>query len=107
MATGSGRKGTVSSRAFRLLLGLYPAAFRDEYGRELALVFADRYRDAAGRWDRSRLWLEALTGIVVEAPKEHTRMILQDLRYASRMLRRRALVTATIVVTLGLGISRI
>ena len=35
-------------RAFRALLALYPAAFRDQYGRELALVFVDRYRDAAG-----------------------------------------------------------
>ena len=104
MMTRSRRNDTLSTRAFRLLIRMYPAAFRDEYGRELALVFADRYRDAAGPWDRSRLWLEALTGIVVEAPKEHSRMILHDVRYALRVLRRRALVTATIVLTLGLGI---
>src|SRR5262245_6954178 len=93
-----------SARAFRALLAVYPAAFRDEYGRELSLVFVDRYRDADGLWDRTLLWLEALAGIFTEAPKEHARMILHDLRDARRALRRHALVTATIVVTLGLGI---
>src|SRR5262245_5774167 len=93
-----------SARAFRALLAFYPAAFRDEYGRELALVFVDRYRDAAGPWDRALLWLEALAGIFTEAPKEHARMIFHDLRDARRALRRHAFVTATIVVTLGLGI---
>ena len=52
----------LSARAFRALLALYPAAFRDEYGYELSLVFADRYRDAAGSWDRILIWLEALAG---------------------------------------------
>ena len=33
---------TGCSRAFRFLLLLYPEEFRDEYGRELTLVFADR-----------------------------------------------------------------
>jgi predicted permease len=97
-------KEARSGRAFRALLALYPAAFRDEYGRELALVFVDRYRDATGPWDRARLWLEAIAGILAEAPKEHCRVVLQDLRYASRVLRQHALVTTTIVVTLGLGI---
>jgi putative ABC transport system permease protein len=94
----------LSTRAFRALLALYPAVFRDEYGRELSLVFVDRYRDAAGPWDRTLLWLEAVTGILTEAPKEHARMILHDLRDAWRVLCRHALVTATIVLTLGLGI---
>jgi len=93
-----------SARVFRALLALYPAAFRDEYRRELTLVFIDRYRDAASPWDRARLFLDALVGILAEAPKEHYRMILQDLRYAWRALRQHALMTTTIVVTLGLGI---
>jgi predicted permease len=94
----------LSARAFRALLALYPAAFRDEYGRELSLVFADRYRDAVGSRDRILIWLEALAGILIEAPKEHARMIRSDLRDAWRVLRRHAVITATIVVTLGLGI---
>src|SRR5262245_43789866 len=94
----------LSARAFRALLALYPAVFRDEYGRELSLVFVDRYRDATGPWDRIVLWLEAMAGIITEAPKEHARMIHNDLRDAWRVLRRHALITATIVVTLGLGI---
>ncbi len=93
-----------SARAFRALLALYPAAFRDEYGRELSLLFVDRYREAGGPWDRARLWLEALSGVLSEAPKEHARMILCDLRDAWRVLRRHALITSTIVITLGLGI---
>jgi predicted permease len=92
------------ARAFRALLALYPAAFRDEYGRELRLLFIDRYRDARGPWDRLTLWLDVLTGIAIEAPKEHCRMILYDLRYAVRSLRQHGVVTATIVITLGLGI---
>jgi putative ABC transport system permease protein len=94
----------LSARAFRALLALYPAVFRDEYGRELSLVFVDRYRHAAGPWERARMWFEALAGIVTEAPKEHARMIRLDLRDAWRVLRQHALITATIVVTLGLGI---
>ncbi len=95
------RRG-VSGR-FGALLTLYPSAFRDEYQRELTLVFIDRYRDARSGWDRARLWLEALTGILAEAPKEHGRMISQDLRYAVRMLRQHAVVTITIVITLGVA----
>jgi predicted permease len=94
----------LSARAFRVLLALYPAAFRDEYGRELALVFADRYRDAAGRWDRVRLWLEALGGILADAPKEHLRLVGNDVGHALRRLRSSPGFAAVSVATLTLAI---
>jgi hypothetical protein len=50
------------------------------------------------------LWLDALTGLAIHVPKEHCHMMLQDLRDALRSLRRHSLMTATIVLTLGLGI---
>jgi putative ABC transport system permease protein len=98
------RTTNLSTRAFRALLALYPAAFRDEYGRELALVFADRYRDAAGRWDRARLWLEALGGILADAPKEHLRLLGSDVGHALRRLRSNPGFAAVSVGTLTLAI---
>jgi hypothetical protein len=65
--------------AFRALLRLYPGEFRDEYGREMAMVLSDRYRDAASSWERSLIAMEAIIGVLSHAPKEHFHMILRDL----------------------------
>ena len=38
MSCTTRREESRSAKAFRALLALYPAAFRDEYGRELSLL---------------------------------------------------------------------
>ena len=92
---------------FGALLLLYPAAVRDEYGREMSLVFADRYRDAGGAIDRVRLWLEVVAGILLDAPREHARVALHDLRYAGRRLRQSPAfaITSIAVLAIAIGVS--
>jgi len=87
-------------RLYRHCLALYPSEFRDEYAHELCLTFADRWRE-----ERSpRVWLEGMSGILQEAPKEHLHVILKDLRYALRILRKDTTVTLAALAILALGI---
>ncbi|HJQ33663.1 MAG TPA: hypothetical protein VJ866_15875 [Pyrinomonadaceae bacterium] len=60
-----------SRRAYALLLVAYPREFRREYGREMALVFADRCRERSRAASLARLWGEALLDLALTAPREH------------------------------------
>src|SRR6478735_53041 len=98
------RRASWRLRLFRALLALYPGEFRDEYGRELALVFADRYRDANGPLERIRVCFEAVWGLLCEAPKEHLELLMLDLKFAIRSIVRNPGFAATVVLTLALGV---
>src|SRR5262245_31320201 len=91
-------------RIFRACLRLYPGEFRDEYGRELSLVLADRLRDEPSAVGRAFVFAHALAGILIEAPIEHLRVLAEDVRYALRLVRRETAMTVAAIVMLALGI---
>lgn len=112
-------------RLARLLLALYPAEFRGEFGAEVLQVFGDAWR-AAGSGPgavgpRLRLYADLIRGALcqqVEARREaalpvvpftaHSRLTMRDLlaefRHAIRSLSRTPGFTMAVVLTLGLGI---
>jgi len=89
---------------YRLLLHLYPASFRNEYGGEMCGVFARRRRDTsiAGL---PLLWIGAVFEVLFNAVAVHLDVLRQDLRYTARALRRTPgfAATAVLVVALGVG----
>ena len=91
---------TPGERWYRRLLRLYPREFREEFGGEMARLYRDRGRDEPW-W---RLWCSLVVDLVRTAPSEHLSMLAHDLRHAWRGLRRTPVITATVVLTLGLGV---
>src|SRR5215468_8002120 len=87
-------------RLYQWLLYLYPADFREEYGHEMRTAYMVRARSES----RIALWTDLFTDVVTTAPKEHKDVIIRDLIYAIRMLRRTAVVTAAVILTLALAI---
>ena len=84
-------------RLYRLLLRLYPAEFRDEYEREMSQMVRDRI----AREPRIRLWLDLARDLARTAPKEHAHVLLNDLRYAARLIRRALPVNPRIMITVN------
>jgi predicted permease len=91
-------------RIYRALLHLYPAAFRGEYGTEMAAIFASRRRRASGMGVLA-LWLETLVDVATGAAAVHAEILGSDLRQAARSLRRSPgfALTAIPLVALGIG----
>jgi putative ABC transport system permease protein len=93
-------------RLFRLVLRLYPDAFRDRFGDDMAAAYREARMDAAmrGRRGVAQFWRGVAVDALVRAPGEHMRMLLHDVRYAARGLRRTPMFALVAIATLALGI---
>lgn len=91
-------------RLYRLLLHLYPASFRDEYGEELRRVLSRQRRDTTGLIPVCGLWISTVADTLVTALRVHLDILWQDLRHTSRTLRRTPGFTATAVLVTALGV---
>jgi predicted permease len=91
-------------RIYRLLLYLYPASFRADYGDEMAAIFRMDLRNARGA-ARLTLWFRVLHEVIMNAPAVHWDILKQDLRYTARTLNRARgfALTAILVTALGVG----
>jgi len=92
---------------YNTLLRCYPAAFRDEYGNQMRLTFAEQLGEArrsGGPRQQAALWIDATVDAFTIAPKEHWNVIFQDLRYALRAMAARPGFTAVAILSLALGI---
>ncbi|HZM96043.1 MAG TPA: ABC transporter permease [Vicinamibacterales bacterium] len=88
-------------RFYRLLLRLYPASFRAEYGDEMCAVFAARRREV----NPIALWADAITDVIINAVRVHLSLLQDDLRWAARVLWKSPgfTLTAVLVASLGMG----
>ena len=91
-------------RLYNLLLYLYPAAFRNEYGEEMRPLFAWRRRQARG-FGVLTLWLSTIGEVMGNAWLVHLDLLKQDLAFTARVLRGSPgfAVTAILIVALGIG----
>ena len=90
-----------ADRVYRALLRLYPTEFRDEYGREMTQMFRDRARHERP----SRVWLDVARDLFATVPKEQAHVLMNDLRYAVRTIRRAPGFSAAVMLTVALAIA--
>jgi len=90
-----------ADRLYRLLLHLYPAEFRREYGPEMTQIFRDRAR----REPPARVWLDVAADLLATAPREQADVLLNDLRYAIRTIRRAPAFSLAVMLTVALTIA--
>src|SRR5262245_14204996 len=89
---------------FRALLHLYPAPYRDEYGKEMTLVFTDRLRDETNIAGRLFAALGAFGSAVMDAAGQHAQLLAQDVRLAGRILIREKWFATVAIGTIAIGI---
>lgn len=90
----------MTDRFYRLLLRLYPAQFRDEYGGEMVRLFRDRCR----REGLLRVCLEIVPDVFMTAWREHMDTLRRDILYSLRTLSANPGFSLMALATLALGI---
>ena len=90
---------------FGAVLHLYPASYRDEYGREMTLVLVDRLRGEHHAAARVVVFLGAIASVFADAPKQHALVLAQDLRLALRLIRREQWFATVAIGTVAIGIA--
>ena len=101
-----GTRGERWARAlFRAQLHLYPASYRDEYGKEMTLVLVDRLRDEQNTAARFVAFLGAIASVLADAPKQHALVFAQDLRLTFRLIGRERWFAAVAIGTVAVGIA--
>jgi len=91
-------------RLFGAVLYLYPASYRDEYGREMTLVLLDRLRGERTAAARGLVLVAAVAAVLTDAPRQHAVVLAQDLRLALRLIHRERWFAAAAIGTVALGI---
>jgi putative ABC transport system permease protein len=91
-------------RLYRMLLHLYPASFRREYGEEMCRILERRRQATPGPRAFLALWA-ACWEVPPNALAVHWNLLRQDLRYLARSLRQAPsfALTAIPVIALGIG----
>jgi predicted permease len=95
---------SLSERIYRLMLRLFPADFRGDFGDEMSADFQDQRRDARGVTGMARLWTRTAVDLLRRAPVEQAQALREDTRFALRMMRRYLASTTVIVLLLSVGI---
>ncbi len=91
-------------KVYRLLLHLYPAAFREEYAKAMEQEFRDELADSRSGFAVARLWLRLLYDLAVSVPAQLAIEIGQDSRHALRLWRKRLWHTGFAVGMLAVAI---
>lgn len=89
---------------FGAVLHLYPASYRDEYGREMTLVLIDRLRNEPDAAAQALTVLGAIAAVLTDAPRQHALVLAADLRLALRLLRRERWFATVAIGTVAIGI---
>jgi len=90
----------AADRLYRLLLRCYPREFRDEYAGEMSQAFRDQWAADRG----ASRWIDLAADVARSAPQEHAYVLMNDLRYTARTLRRTPVFSAAVILTVALAI---